>query len=255
MEISQYYLDILYKALQGIDKCRELGAKGLARFGEVNEAEVLAKNALHEVLDKDSELGRMYEKYIRSGTVWKIVPKDGFAVRSHIAQLSPLRDFITNFLEQAGAASTSSTRQQFIKSGDVYTARQKLRTLLKEAKETVDIQDNYIDIEILNVIEDYVAENDSLRIRITTNSRNLSNTFKSDLRLFISQYGRTEVKSHQDCHGRFIIIDHDTVYHSGYSFKDLGKKADLISLVDDPKAKRETLEDFEKWWEAGELIT
>lgn len=255
MEISQYHLDILYKALQAIDKCRELGSKGLARFGEVNEAEVLAKNALHEVLDKDSELGRMYEKYTRSGTMWKVNPGDGFAVRSHIEQLAPLRDFITTFLEQTGAASVSNTKQQFIQSGDVYTARQKLRTLLKEAKDTIDIQDNYIDIDILNIVEQYVAENDSLRIRITTNNKNLSSAFKSDLRLFIRQYGRTEVKSHQDCHGRFIVVDHDRVYHSGHSLKDLGEKADLISLIDDPQAKRETLENFEKWWGSGELIT
>ena len=55
-----------------------------------------------------------------------------------------------------------------------------------------------------------------------------------DIQKHNSQYPRIEVKTHKQCHDRFLIIDDTDVYHIGASLKDLGKKMFAFSKLDIP---------------------
>ena len=47
-------------------------------------------------------------------------------------------------------------------------------------------------------------------------------------------------------HDRFIIIDNKVLYHSGASFKDLGKKCFAITKMEDSNILKELLDKLEK---------
>jgi hypothetical protein len=52
---------------------------------------------------------------------------------------------------------------------------------------------------------------------------------------FKAQHGSLEVRSSSAFHDRFVVIDNCAVYHFGASVKDLGKKAFMFSLIEEPE--------------------
>lgn len=54
-----------------------------------------------------------------------------------------------------------------------------------------------------------------------------------DMTKFNAQYPKLIVKTMNDCHDRFLIIDDIEVYHIGASIKDAGKKSFGITKIED----------------------
>ncbi len=94
-----------------------------------------------------------------------------------------------------------------------------------------------------------------MEIRLLTKDGNYRDLkpFIQELPLFQQQFPSLTVKSHDQAHGRFIIIDGQKVFSPGASLKDIGKKADLFSEVTEDTAKQDLIEDFENWWNLGQL--
>lgn len=239
------------KLLEEIDKVLGLGEKGLARMSEANAAELQAKIFLQNNLDSDSELGREYEKWSGKTTWYQDIAPSGFANRSHLAPLQALRDFLTKFLDASDIKIPPA--QQYVRTGEVFTGRRALRVILSQAKEKIDIQDNYLDQEVFALLQPYFETNANIEVRLLTTDR-VSNVFKSDLKAFINQFGRVAAKTRDQAHGRFIILDSNEVYSVGHSLKDVGKKADAIVKIEDAEAKKKAIEDFENWWNSGKEI-
>ena len=61
-------------------------------------------------------------------------------------------------------------------------------------------------------------------------SKNIDDKLKSK---YNKQYSNIKFIDNNSFHDRFIIIDKKILYHSGSSFKDLGKKCFAISKLDD----------------------
>ena len=53
----------------------------------------------------------------------------------------------------------------------------------------------------------------------------------TDYEKYKKQYKNIRLKINNDIHDRFIIIDKKDLYHSGASFKDLGKKCFAITKI------------------------
>ena len=60
------------------------------------------------------------------------------------------------------------------------------------------------------------------------------------------QYSNIEIINTNIFHDRFIIIDNKVLYHSGASFKDLGKKCFAITKILDNNILEELLDKLEK---------
>ena len=238
----------LIEILVEIDTKIDLARKGLLLNTELHETQRKTEDILSKNIKADTELWRDYDRH-KTTTYWEKYPRGKYT--NEIGRLPLWRDFVVKTLEAQGLQENK--KQTLIQKGQNYTARKILRDILKNAKNKIDIQDNYINIEILSILEEYVIENSNLLIRILT--QNTNNSYKSDLSTFIKQYGSVvETKINTECHDRFIIIDGIDVYHSGHSFKDLGSKASLISIVDDKKEKDAIINEFEKWWQSGTNI-
>ncbi len=231
--------------LSEIDKADGLARKGLLRQSELTSLNQQATDLLTDVLDMNTDLGREYDKS-RKQTVWTQESHTGYV--TDIGTLNQQRKFLNDYLESMGSKPVK--KEVYIHKGAFFTGRQYLRNILKGAKTSIAIQDNYIeDPEFLNILEPYVTTNIKLQIRILT--QNVSKTFKSDLLLFKKQFNNVETKLNKDCHDRFIIIDGQTIYHSGHSFKDLGGKASAITQLEDSEEIKKVLQEYDNWWTNG----
>jgi hypothetical protein len=111
--------------------------------------------------------------------------------------------------------------------------------LLRSAKKSILIIDNYIDDSVLVHL---TAVAKGVKVKIFTKS--ISEKLELDIRKFSLQYFPIEAKVFTLAHDRFIIIDDKDVYHFGASLKDLGKKWFAFSKIE--KSDMELLSKLEK---------
>ena len=109
--------------------------------------------------------------------------------------------------------------------GQVFDAYKFVSELIKSAKESIILIDNYVDESVLTLFE---KRNENIKVVIYSN---LTKQLELDLKKFNSQYERIEIKQFNKSHDRFLIIDNQ-VYHFGASLKDLGKKWFAFSKFD-----------------------
>ena len=107
--------------------------------------------------------------------------------------------------------------------GEVYDAYSLLLNIINGAKDSIIVIDNYLSKELLDILSE-------TNKNIVVYSKNLNNTLISK---YNSQYNNVTFKKDNRFHDRFIIIDKKEVYHSGASFKDLGKKCFAINKIVD----------------------
>jgi hypothetical protein len=111
--------------------------------------------------------------------------------------------------------------------GQIFDAYQFVSNLIKSAKESVILIDNYIDESVL-----FILSKRKPKVEVTVYTASISKQLKFDIERFNTQYPYINVKVFKKSHDRFLIIDHKTVYHIGASLKDLGKKWCALSRFD-----------------------
>jgi hypothetical protein len=102
--------------------------------------------------------------------------------------------------------------------GQIFDAYTFASNLIKSAKRSVTIIDNYVDESVLLLLSKREKNVDA-----TIYTASVSSQFQLDLQKYNAQYPAVTVKTFTRSHDRFIFID-DDVYHLGASLKDLGKK-------------------------------
>ena len=109
--------------------------------------------------------------------------------------------------------------------GQIFDAYVFASNLIKSAKSSIVLIDNYVDESVLTTLS---KRENNLSAKIVTKS--ISDQFLLDLNRHNSQYPKIDVEERTNIHDRFLIID-DTVYHIGASLKDLGKKLFAFSKL------------------------
>jgi hypothetical protein len=112
-------------------------------------------------------------------------------------------------------------------NGQIFDAYKFVSDLVRSAKESITLIDNYIDDSVLTL---FSKRNKRVKVNIFT--RELSKQLDLDLKKYNSQYFPIEIKEFKNSHDRFMIIDNKEVYHFGASLKDLGKKWFAFSRFD-----------------------
>lgn len=118
-------------------------------------------------------------------------------------------------------------KQGIFFDGQVFDAFQLLSDLVRSAKKSIVLIDNYVDDTVLTL---FSKRRKHVRLLILTNR--ISKQLKLDVGKFNAQYPPAELRAFNKAHDRFLIIDHATVYHFGASLKDLGKKWFAFSKMD-----------------------
>jgi hypothetical protein len=111
--------------------------------------------------------------------------------------------------------------------GQIFDAYLFAGNLIRRAKESLILIDNYVDDSVLT---HFTKRSDKVNFHILT--KNISKQLQLDIEKHNSQYKPVMIKKFEKAHDRFLIIDHKEVYHLGASLKDLGKKWFAFSKLD-----------------------
>lgn len=110
-------------------------------------------------------------------------------------------------------------REGIFVDGQIYDAYEFIERLIKAAKKSILLIDNYVDESVLTMLS---GKNNGVQVDIYT--KELSKALLLAQDKFNSQYGRLFIHQTQNVHDRFLIIDDQTIYLIGASLKDAGKK-------------------------------
>ena len=102
--------------------------------------------------------------------------------------------------------------------GQIFDAYAHIISLIKQAKTSIVLIDNYIDVDTLTMLS-----NRNANVSATIYTRQLSQQQQLDVQRHNQQYTPIIINICQRNHDRFLIID-DVVYVFGASLKDAGKK-------------------------------
>ena len=118
-------------------------------------------------------------------------------------------------------------QQGIFYDGQVFDAYQFVSDLVRKAKNSVVLIDNYVDDTVLTLL-DKRADN----VTATIYTQHISQQLQLDINRHNTQYSAITVEHFNRAHDRFLLID-DEVYHIGASIKDLGKKWFAFTLMQD----------------------
>jgi len=110
--------------------------------------------------------------------------------------------------------------------GQIFDAYKFTADLVKSAKKSIVLIDNYVDESVLMLLSKRTK-----KVKATIFTANISKQLQLDLEKFNMQYEPIEIKIFTKSHDRFLIIDQETVYHIGASLKDLAKKWFAFSKI------------------------
>ena len=111
--------------------------------------------------------------------------------------------------------------------GQMFDAYRFVSDLVRKAKHTIILIDNYVDDTVLSLLDKRATHVDA-----TIYTQHISQQLKLDIERHNTQYPPINVKQFNKAHDRFLLID-DAVYHIGASIKDLGKKWFAFTLMRD----------------------
>ena len=110
-------------------------------------------------------------------------------------------------------------KQGIFFDGQVFDAYTFVSDLVRSAKISIVLIDNYIDDSVLTLL---TKRKKGVSATIYTNK--ISKQLLLDVKKHNAQYAPVELKELKNAHDRFLIMDQSELYHFGASLKDLGKK-------------------------------
>lgn len=111
--------------------------------------------------------------------------------------------------------------------GQVFDAYQLASKMIRSAQNNIILIDNYVDDSVVTLLS---KKNKNVKATVLT--KNISKQLALDIKKAHEQYPIIQVKKFSKSHDRFLIIDHEEVYHLGASLKDLGKNWFAFSKMD-----------------------
>lgn len=118
-------------------------------------------------------------------------------------------------------------RQGIFFDGQVFDAYRFVSDLVRKAKRSITLIDNYVDDTVLSLLDKRAAN-----VSATIYTRHISQQLQLDIERHNSQYPAISIQQFGKAHDRFLLIDEE-VYHIGASIKDLGKKWFAFTLMRD----------------------
>ena len=118
-------------------------------------------------------------------------------------------------------------QQGIFYDGQIYDAYTFVANLIRDAKNSIVLIDNYIDDTVLTLLDKRKID-----VAASIYTDRIGRNLQLDINRHNAQYPPISIGIYRNAHDRFLIID-SKVYHIGASIKDLGKKIFGFSLMKD----------------------
>lgn len=122
-------------------------------------------------------------------------------------------------------------KQGIFFDGQVFDAYLFASNLVRKAKKSIILIDNYVDDTVLALLDKRKST-----VKATIYTQHIGQQFQLDIDRHNAQYPAIQIERFNKAHDRFLLIDEE-VYHIGASLKDLGKKWFGFSLMKDITAE------------------
>lgn len=123
--------------------------------------------------------------------------------------------------------SSLTPKQGIFFKGQVFDAYAFTSDLIRSAKKSIILIDNYIDDSVLTLLSKRKKN-----VPAVIYTKSISKQLQLDLEKHNSQYPKIAVHEFKNAHDRFLVMDEKQLYHFGASLKDLGKKWFAFSRMD-----------------------
>ena len=152
----------------------------------------------------------------------------GYTVNNRINRIEDNLDTLNDKVQQIDLQINSNLipTQGVFFEGQVFDAYELTSRIIRKAKKSIVLIDNYIDERTLM----HLSKREK-SVSVTLLSIDKSAQLDLDLQKANTQYGNFTWKKFSKSHDRFLIIDQNEVYHLGASLKDLGKKWFAFTLL------------------------
>jgi hypothetical protein len=117
-------------------------------------------------------------------------------------------------------------REGIFYDGQIFDAHVFVSDLIKSAKKTLVLIDNYMDESVLLLLSKRLD-----KVKATVYTAHISHQLRLDLKKHNAQYPSINIQAMNRSHDRFLFVD-DDVYHIGASLKDLGEKLFAFSKME-----------------------
>lgn len=118
-------------------------------------------------------------------------------------------------------------KQGIFYDGQVFDAYTFVSDLVRAAKSSIVLIDNYVDDTVLQMFAKRLKG-----VSVTIYTQKITAQLALDRDKYNLQYEPVVIKEFKQAHDRFMILDGAVVYHIGASLKDLGKKWFAFSRID-----------------------
>ena len=135
-------------------------------------------------------------------------------LQEHTTQIHELQNKVDFFIR-----TSLPPREGIFVDGQIYDAYEFIEKLIKTAKRSILLIDNYVDESVLTMISE---KRRGVRVDIYTKAISEALVLAKDK--FNDQYGGSTLYQSNNVHDRFLIIDDETIYLIGASLKDAGKR-------------------------------
>ena len=171
----------------------------------------------------------MFRKW--ANTILKQYLLKGYALNQRIEQLEH-RVYVTEQKIDFFVQKSLPPVEGIFYDGQIFDAYVQIANLIKQAKQSIVLIDNYIDETTLTMLSTRDPN-----VTATIYTRQLNQQQQLDVQRHNQQYPPININTCQHNHDRFLIID-DVVYLFGASLKDAGKKLfAYIKMQETPAAE------------------
>jgi hypothetical protein len=144
-----------------------------------------------------------------------------------LKQLESEKKF-TEVFKALEAKTKDTSAQGIFYNGQIFDAYSFASDLIRGAKKSLTLIDNYVDDSVLTLLSKRKA-----KVTATVYTKKISEVLQLDLKKHNKQYSPISVQTLAGFHDRFLLIDEKELYHLGASLKDLGKQCFAFSRMDD----------------------
>ena len=237
-ELFQRERTVITKHINNVFKEKELEEKSNVHFLHIANSDKPVKYYSLDVIISvgyrvKSQRGTQFRQW--ANKILKAYLLQGYAVtvyqqrleqrlHEHDCQIRELKDKVDFFVR----TSLPPVEGVFFE-GQIFDAYKLAADLVRSAKESLVLIDNYVDESVLTL---FTKRQEGVKALIYT--QRITSQFRLDLERHNAQYPPVEVKEIRNVHDRFLILDQTEVYHIGASLKDLGKKLFAFSRLHIP---------------------
>mgnify|MGYP000569668241 FL=1 len=161
-----------------------------------------------------------------ANTILKEYMLKGYAINQRIEQLEKTVALHSEKIDFFVRTSLPPVEGIFF-DGQIFDAYKFATDLIKTARKSLLLIDNYVDESVLLMIS---KRNPGVSATIYT--QKITPQLQLDLDKHNDQYPPINIRTYRNSHDRFLIVDDKEVYHIGASLKDLGKKMFAFSKLE-----------------------